>query len=135
MTTANLSPPSFLGIPPALRRAQTAMQLPEVQAMLRRLSEFDLGIFMPHRHDELTGDFQPLPDDVLQVESGCKVSFQKRDEITRQTTRFMPVAWRWVDGALATAATCEMVTEESAEGFGKLTKHKMPNECTAKESS
>ena len=135
MTALNVLQPSFLDMPPALRRAQTSMQLPEVQAMLHRLSKFDLGIFMPHQHDEKTGDFQPLPDDILQVESGGKVSFQNREEITHQTERFMPVAWRWSDGALATAAVCEMVTEEGAEGSGKLTKHKMPNECSARESS
>lgn len=135
MTTLNFLEPSFLGMPPALRRAQTAMQLPEVQAMLRRLSEFDLGVFMPHQHDGKTGDFQPLHEDILQVESGCKVSFQNRDEVTHQTNRFVPVAWRWRDGVLATAAVCEMVTDEGVDGSGKLTKHKMPNECTAKESS
>ena len=128
MTTTNVSQPSFLDIPPSVRRAQTAMQRPEVLAMLRRLSEFDLGIFMPHLHDEQTGDFQSLPDDVLQVESGCKVSFRNRDEIAYQTDRFLPVAWRWRDGALATASACEMVTEEGTCGTGKLIKHKMPSE-------
>ena len=127
MTTANVSPARTLGMHPALRRAQAAMHLPEVQAMLQRLSEFDLGIFMLHRHDEQTGDFQRLPDDLMQVESGCKVSFRNRDEIAHQTDRFLPVAWRWLDGALATAATCEMVTQEGPDGIGKLTKHKMPN--------
>ena len=127
MTTTNVLQPSFLGTSPAQRRAQTAMQRPEIQAMLRRLSEFDLGIFMPHRHDEQTGDFQPLPGDVLQVESGCKVSFRNRDEIVHQTDRFLPVAWRWLDGGLATTATCEMVTQEGTDGSGMSTKHKMPN--------
>ena len=61
MTTTNLSQASTLGMPPALRRAQAAIHLPEVQAMLRRLSEYDLGIFMPHRHDEQTGDFSRCP--------------------------------------------------------------------------
>ena len=135
MTTTNGSQPSFLGLPPAVRRAQTAMQRPEVQAMLRRLSEFDLGIFMPHRHDEQTGDFQQLSDDVLQVESGCKVSFRNRDEIANQTDRFLPVAWRWRDGGPATASACEMVTEEGMGGTGKLTKHRMPNIRGAKETS
>lgn len=135
MTTTNALQPSFSGVPPALRRAQTAMQLPEVQAMLRRLSEFDLGIFMPHRHDEQTGDFQRLPDDVLQVESGCKVTFRHWDEIAYLPEQFLPVAWRWRHGALATASACEMVTEEETSGAGKLTKHKMPNTYGAKESS
>ena len=52
---------SKYGLPPTLRTAQAAMQLPEVQDMLRRLSAFQLGIFMPHQHDEATGEFLPLP--------------------------------------------------------------------------
>ena len=77
MTTTDLSRAGTLGMPPASRRSRAAIHLPEVQAMLQRLSEYDLGIFMPHQHDERTGDFQPLPDDVMQVESGCKASRRK----------------------------------------------------------
>ena len=61
--------------------------------MLRRLSEHKLGIFMPHMHDEETGEFRPLPDDVMQVESGLIVSFQPTDEIANRTERFLPVGW------------------------------------------
>ena len=61
--------------------------------MLRRLSEHKLGIFMPHMLDEETGEFQPLPDDVMQVESGLIVSFQPTDEIANRTERFLPVGW------------------------------------------
>ena len=126
MTTANLSQASTPGMPPALRRAQAAIHLPEVQAMLQRLSEFDLGIFMPHRHDELTGDFQPLPDDAMQVESGCKVSFQNTQEIMNQADRFLPVAWRWRAGASTPASACEMVVEEGHDDTQRTVKHKMP---------
>ena len=126
MTTANLSQASMPGMPPALRRAQAAIHLPEVQAMLQRLSEFDLGIFMPHRHDELTGDFQPLPDDAMQVESGCKVSFQNTQEIMNQADRFLPVAWRWRAGASTPASACEMVVEEGHDDARRPVKHKMP---------
>ena len=126
MTTANLSQASTPGMPPALRRAQAAIHLPEVQAMLQRLSEFDLGIFMPHRHDELTGDFQPLPDDTMQVESGCKVSFQNTQEIMNQADRFLPVAWRWRAGASTPASACEMVVEEEHDDAQRPVKHKMP---------
>ena len=126
MTTANLSRASMLGMPPALRRAQAAIHLPEVQAMLQRLSEFDLGIFMPHRHDELTGDFQPLPDDAMQVESGCKVSFQSTQEIMNQADRFLPVAWRWRAGVSTPASACEMVVEERPHDAQRPVKHKMP---------
>ena len=128
MTATNVSQASTLGMPPALRRAQAAMHLPEVQAMLQRLSEFDLGIFMPHQHDERTGDFQPLPDDVMQVESGCRVSFQQTDEIAHQADRFLPVAWRWRDGASTPASACEMVVEEGPDRTKRQVKHKMPDE-------
>jgi hypothetical protein len=52
MTVASVSRASAYGLPPALKTAQAAMQLPEVQDMLRRLSAFRLGIFMPHQHDD-----------------------------------------------------------------------------------
>jgi len=128
MTTANLSQASTLGMPPALRRAQAAIHLPEVQAMMQRLSEFDLGIFMPHRHDERTGDFQPLPDDVMQVEAGYQVSFQNAQEIVNQAGRFLPVAWRWRAGAAVPASVCEMVVPEEQDDPERPVKHKMPAE-------
>ena len=128
MTTTNLSRASTLGMPPALKRAQAAIHLPEVQAMLQRLSQFDLGICMPHRHDERTGDFQPLPDDVMQVEAGCHVSFQNTQAIVNQADRFLPVAWRWRAGAAVPASACEMVVPEELDGPERPVKHKMPEE-------
>jgi hypothetical protein len=98
MTTANVSRGSACGLPQALRTAQEAIHLPEVQEMLRRLSEYKLGIFMPHIHDEKTGEFQPLPDEVMQVESGLEVSFQPAEEIASQPDRFLPVGWFWRSG-------------------------------------
>ena len=128
MTTANISMTSYPAMPPALRRAQIAMQRPEVQAMLRRLSEFDLGIFMPHQHDEQTGDFLPLADQMIQVESGCKVSFQRAEPIMKQIDRFLPVAWIWKDGALTPASACEMDLSDRQDGADCLVKHKMPQD-------
>ena len=128
MTTANLSQASTLGMPPALRRAHAAILLPEVQAMLQRLADFDLGIFMPHRHDERTGDFQPLPDNVMQVEAGCQVSFQNAQAIVNQAGRFLPVAWRWRGGASVPASVCEMVVPEEHDDPERPVKHKMPDE-------
>ena len=128
MTTANLSQASTLGMPPALRRAQAAIHLPEVQAMMQRLSEFDLGIFMPHQHDEQTGEFQPLPDNVTQVESGCQVSFQNAQAIVNQVGRFLPVAWRWRAGTSVPASVCEMVVPEEQDDPERPVKHKMPAE-------
>ena len=125
MTAANVLRVSVHGMPPALRKAQAAIHLPEVQAMLRRLSHYELGIFMPHQHDERTGEFQPLPDEVMQVESGCRVSFQPAEEIASQADRFLPVAWRWRAGASATASICEMAGEVEPHGAARPVKHKM----------
>lgn len=125
MTIANVSQGSARSLPRALRTAQEAIHLPEVQEMLRRLSEYKLGIFMPHMHDEQTGEFQLLPDEVIQVESGLEVSFQPTEEIACQTDRFLPVGWIWRAGASTPAAACEMVSEESPGDAGRYVKHKM----------
>ena len=85
MTIANVSQGNIRGLLPVLRTAQEAIHCPEVQEMLRRLSEYELGIFMPHMHDEQTGEFQSLPDEVMQVESGLEVSSsQRKKSQTRQ---------------------------------------------------
>jgi len=125
MTTANVSQGSDYGLPKALRTAQEAIHLPEVQEMLRKLSEYKLGIFMPHTHDEHTGAFQLLPDEVIQVESGLEVSFQPTEEIVNQTDRFMPVGWVWRAGASTPSAACEMVWEEGPGERERYAKHKM----------
>ena len=125
MTIANISQGSAFGLPQTLRTAQEAIHLPEVQAMLRRLSEYKLGIFMPHRHDELTGEFQPLPDEVMQVESGLEMSFQPTEEIANQIDRFLPVGWLWRACASAPLAVCEMVWEERTGDTESYGKHKM----------
>ncbi len=127
MTTATVSRSNALGLPPALRAAQEATQLPEVQEMLRRLSAHGLGIFMPHMHDEQTGDFQPLADQVVQVESGLEVSFQTSAEVALQAGRFLPVAWVWRDGMTMTASACEMIQDAGASDNAESpVKHKMP---------
>ena len=125
MTIANVAQGNTAGLPQALRAAQEAIHLPEVQQMLRRLSEYKLGIFMPHMHDEQTGEFQPLPDEVMQVESGLKVSFQPTKEIANQTDRYLPVGWFWRAGAATLAAVCEMVRDERPGDTERYGKHKM----------
>ena len=93
--------------------------------MLRRLSEYKLGIFMPHMHDEQTAEFQPLPDEVTQVESGLEVSFQPTAEIVNQTDRFFPVGWLWRAGASMPVTACEMVWDEGQSDAVRQAKHKM----------
>jgi hypothetical protein len=66
-------------LPEELAIAQHAIQLPEVQEMMRKLSAYHLGVYMPHMHDEKTGVFQLLPEGVTQVEDNLRVSFQSVD--------------------------------------------------------
>ena len=127
MTIANISKESVRGLPTALIVAQEAINLPEVQAMLRRLSEFQLGIFMPHMHDEQCGAFQRLRDGMVQVESGLGVSFQPLREIIDQTDRFLPVGWIWRAGATTPAAACEMILQGGSDDSDPVVQHKMPN--------
>ena len=125
MTIANVSQGTIFGLPQALRTAQEAIQLPEVQQMLRRLAEYKLGIFMPHMHDDQTGEFKSLPDELTQVESGLEVSFLPTDEIENQTDRFFPVGWLWCAGALTSSAVCEMVWDKKPGDTEGHPKHKM----------
>ena len=126
MTTASASQRNALGLPPALRTAQAAMQTAEVQEMLRRLSTHGLGICMPHMHDANTGEFQPLGRQLVQVESGLEVSFQATAEIAAQAGRFLPVAWVWRDGMTMASTVCEMVQDEDAPDDDEpFVKHKM----------
>ena len=124
MTVASVSKVSASGLPETMRIAQAAIYLPEVQAMLRRLSEFKLGICMPHKHDEQTGEFQPLPDEVVQVESELEVSFQPADAIASQSDRFLPVAWAWRSGASTPLAVCEMIRGENPNDAERYVQHK-----------
>ena len=113
------------GLPQCLLSAQEAIHLPEVQEMLHRLAAYRLGIYMPHMHDEQSGTFLPLADEVTQVESGLQVSFQPSAGIAKETDRYLPVGWAWRDGAPATASVCEMVRDEQAGNAGRYDKHKM----------
>ena len=128
MTVANVSQINTYDLPQTLKAAQDAMHLPEVQEMLERLSKYKLGVFMPHTHDEKTGGFQPLADDVIQVESGLQVTFKPTEEIANQSDRFLPVAWFWRAGAMSVAAACEMVWVQNPDETERRGKHKMINE-------
>jgi hypothetical protein len=125
MSTATFSQGNVLGLPPALRVAQEAIHFPEVQEMLRKLSAYGLGIFMPHRHDELTGEFQPLPDRLVQVESGLAVTFRPEEQIAGQAEFFLPVGWLWRAGSATPSAVCEMVRDQRPGNADPSVKHKM----------
>ena len=125
MTVANVSQTNTFDLPQALRTAQEAMHLPEVQEILEKLAKYKLGIFMPHMHDERTGEFQLLANDVMQVESGLQVSFKPTQEIANQSDQFLPVAWFWRGGATSISAACEMVWDLNPDEKERRGKHKM----------
>ncbi len=131
MIVATVSRESTSHLPQSLKTAQAAIHLPEVQQMLRRLSRHKLGIFMPHMHGRQTGEFESLPADIIQVESGLGVSFRSAKEIENQAERFLPVGWAWQAGASTTVAICEMDEEDEEEEEEKkgdtkrIIKHKM----------
>ena len=125
MMAATVSREIGNGLPRDLKTAQAAIQLPEVQEMLRRLSQYELGIFMPHMHAEQTGEFEVLPDGLVQVESGLEVSFHTSKEVEQEKARFMPVGWLWRGGKLTTSAACEMVVQDGSNDT-ETVKHKMP---------
>jgi hypothetical protein len=141
MTIANVSRGNTSGLPDALKIAQEATQLSEVQEVFGRLSEYKFGILIPHMHDEQSGEFQPLPDDVMQVESALGISFQRTEEIANRWIAFFPwdgLAWRFFDNARQRAKwfgrkvqeiqvdsiiiTCQNETSAALHGGAALTK-------------
>ena len=122
MIMTNVAENSIGGLPDSLRTAQAAIHLPEVQEMLRKLSQHNLGIYMPHMHDQHTGAFQRLADEIGQVESGLAVSFRQSKEVASQADRFLPIGWCWRGGAMTVTAACEMIEDANADN----PKHNMP---------
>lgn len=68
---------------------------PEVQDLIKKLSEHGLAVCVPHMHRDEDGSFVPLPEDTVQSESDLKVSFVKRAALDQHD---IPVAWRWNEG-------------------------------------
>lgn len=93
--------------------------------MLQRLSAYGLGVFMPHMHDPITGRFQPLGDELMQVESGLEVSFQPLDKVANHAGRYLPVGWCWRAGEASPVAACEMASPTDDDALGDV-QHKMP---------
>jgi hypothetical protein len=93
-------------LPEELAIAQDAIQLPEVQEMMRKLAAYHLGVYMPHMHDD-KGALRPLPEGITQVEDNLKVSFQSAANSAEDPLglSYIPVAWFWRDGPTP-GATC-----------------------------
>ena len=105
-----------------LRVAQAAINLPEVQSMLKRLGDFNLGIYMPHMHTE-EEDFKALPEDMVQVEENLHVSFRIRSQ-AEQNTDAVPVAWTWQSNGGIVGGDCKTFCFPSTQEPGKhINKH------------
>jgi hypothetical protein len=89
------------GIHPEIRGAVQSVNLPEVQEIMKRLSDFGLGIMVPHAHAD-DNSFIPLDKDMVQVEDDHQVSFRHKDAVTKD---FTPVGWRW-DSETQVVALC-----------------------------
>jgi hypothetical protein len=105
MEVATVTRDEFGGLPEPLVLAQKSIHLPEVQEMLKRLSAYNLGICMPHMHNDETGGFEALPDDVVQVEDAMKVTFQPREPASAGEFS-LPVGWVWREGARGVEEMC-----------------------------
>jgi hypothetical protein len=107
MPQASLVTRSRTQLPQELSRAQSAINLPEVQEMLQKLSAFNLGIFMPHRHEDETGAFEVLPQGIIQLEDGLRVSFVEEHTIADPES-YVPVGWVWNNNGAVSSAMCVM---------------------------
>ena len=95
---------STTSIAPEIQRAREAIDLPEVREMLKRLAEFNLGVYIPHMHRPDL-DFAALPADTVQVEQGGRVRWISRAELYLLPNS-VQVAWRWVDNGVTCGAEC-----------------------------
>ena len=97
--------------------AQIAIEEPEVQEILQRLSKYGLGVFVPHMHTE-EEEFAELPIGFVQVETNLKVSFLPESEATG-----VPVGWRWNEKNMV-ASRCSRCYKDE-----KGSHHKTSIEC------
>lgn len=65
---------------------------PEVQDLVKKLSEYGLAVAVPHMHGE-NGKLVPLPPDRVAFEDGLRVSFPRRDDSILKEAE--PVMWGW----------------------------------------
>ena len=79
---------------PVLANAQEAINNPEVQDLIKKLSAYNLSVFLPHMHDD-AGEFYPMPENVVQVEHELKISFHTKEEIASSPVSMIPIGWTW----------------------------------------
>ena len=75
-----------------VEEAIAAMNNPEVQQIVEKLSHYGLAVAVPHMHSD-KGEFLPLPEDTVSIEENLNVSFKNRSDIDENST--VPVMWTW----------------------------------------
>ena len=90
-----------VSIHPDVQRSIDSIPKPEVQDLIKRLSEYGLAVAIPHMHGD-TGAFLPLPEDRMALESALRVSFPRKGSSALKAA--VPVMWRWNGKAEAVAA-------------------------------
>jgi hypothetical protein len=89
-------------IHPEVQAAMDAVNIPEVQEMIRKLSRYGLAVAAPHLHGS-DGTFLPLPADRVIFERRLQMTFPSATDPCLEEG--IPVMWRW-DGQLQAVAKC-----------------------------
>ena len=75
---------------PELQDAVRAVNLPEIQEIIKKLGGYGLAVALPHMHEN--GRMVPLPEDTYSYESKLQVSFRKRADEKIEPS--LPVMWQ-----------------------------------------
>ena len=122
MPTKTSSAVANMRIAPEIGNAFDAINTKEVQDIVKQLAKFNLGVCVPHMHSP-SYDFAALPEDVVQVEEDCKVSWVPRGAL-ESSLGAIPVAWRWHDDGIHAAAKCIAICSPNLKKEGhKKTGH------------
>ena len=73
-----------------------------IVAISQELSNYGLGVFMPHAHNT-AGNFIPIPGNQVGFEKNLKVSFINANEVPSSA---VPVGWRWGGSGLEVFYKC-----------------------------
>jgi hypothetical protein len=86
----------------SLQNSMNAIQHPDVQSAMRVLSEYGLGVFLPHIHTEY--GMESMPAQMVQLEQELKVSFVPVG--TPGLEKAIPVGWVWDNEKAAVVCSC-----------------------------
>ena len=120
-TTTILSSMQNMRVAPEVKTALAAIDLPEVQEIIKRLSHFNLAVCVPHMHTHDI-DFAALPNDYVQVEEDCRVRWTSLDQLENLETS-IPVAWRWVDDGINASSRCMAICSPNEKRGHQKTGH------------